>query len=443
MLARQYFAQPLTLNTLAAVLTAIAALGNFNDIGSALAAQPKPLEIGQPAPDFELPGVDDKTYKLSDFGGVKILVVVFTCNHCPTAQAYEDRIIALNRDFKDRGVVLVAINPNSPDSLRLDELGWTDLGDSLEEMKIRAKDRGFQFPYLYDGDTQKVATAYGVLATPHVFIFDADRKLRYQGRIDNSDIHEVTSPDARNAIEALLAGKPVPVETTRVFGCSTKWADKRQTAASAVKKWDSEPVTLETIDVEGIKKLAKNESGSEESQNLAPASPNREGEAPAEPSRDRHGAEAHTPTAEPVNTVPGQASEEKKSNRGKLLLVNLWATWCGPCVQEMPELVTMNRMYRQRPFEFVTISLDEPDAKEQALKALETAHASGKNFLFTGTDKDKLAETLDPQWPGPLPYTLLIAPGGEIVYRHNGPIEPVEVKKAIVDYLGRTYAGRK
>jgi peroxiredoxin len=403
----------------------LTAWGNFTgeNTGSAVfAAQPKPLEIGQPAPDFELPGVDGKTHRLADYSAAKILVVLFTCNHCPTAQAYEDRIIALDSDFKDRGVVLVAINPNSPEALRLDELGWTDLGDSLEEMKIRAKDRGFQFPYLYDGETQKVAAAFGVLATPHVFIFDGDRKLRYQGRIDNSDIHEVTSTDARDAIEAMLAGKPVPVETTRVFGCSTKWAEKRQTAASAMKKWDSEPVTLDTIDVEGIKKLAKNQ---------------RDGEGDGDP------AKAAQPTAAGTKSGPGQASEEKSSNRGKLLLVNLWATWCGPCVQEMPELVTMNRMYRQRPFEFVTISLDETDAKEQALKALETAHASGKNFLFTGTDKDKLAEALDPQWPGPLPYTLLIAPGGEIVYRHNGPIEPVEVKKAIVDYLGRTYAGRK
>jgi len=387
------------------------------------AAQPKPLEIGQPAPDFELPGVDGKTHRLADFSAAKILVVVFTCNHCPTAQAYEERIIRLDRDFKNRGVAMVAICPNSPEALRLDELGWTDLGDSLEEMKIRAKDRDFQFPYLYDGDTQTVAGAFGVLATPHVFIFDADRKLRYQGRIDNSDIHDVTSQDARNAIEALLADKPVPIETTRVFGCSTKWADKRQTAASAIKKWDAEPVTLDTIDVEGIKKLAKNEV---ESATISSASK------PDEQS-----------TAKNTRTGPGQASDDKNSGAGKLLLVNLWATWCGPCVQEMPELVTINRMYRQRAFEFVTISLDEADAKDAAHKALEEAHASGKNFLFSGDDKDKLAEALDPQWPGPLPYTMLIAPGGKIIYRHSGPIEPLEVKRAIVDYLGRTYAGRK
>ena len=109
----------------------------------------------------------------------------------------------------------------------------------------------------------------------------------------------------------------------------------------------------------------------------------------------------------------------------------------------MPELVTINRMYRQRPFEFVTISLDEPDAKDQVQSRWRKAHASGKNYIFTGEDKDKLAEALDPKWPGPLPFTLLIVPGGEVVYRHNGPIDPLELKKAIVDYLGRTYAGKK
>jgi hypothetical protein len=108
----------------------------------------------------------------------------------------------------------------------------------------------------------------------------------------------------------------------------------------------------------------------------------------------------------------------------------------------MPEFVTMNRMYRKRPFEFITISLDEPSAKEQALKALQEAHASGKNYLLTSHDNDQLAAAVDPQWPGPLPYTLLVAPGGKIIYRHSGPIEPVEVKRAIVEYIGRTYAGR-
>ena len=136
-----------------------------------------------------------------------MLVVIFTCNHCPTAQAYEDRMIQLHKDYKDRQVALVAISPNDPLAVRLDELGYTDLGDSLEDMKLRAKDKKFAFPYLFDGENQKVSRAYGVMATPHVFIFDQQRQLRYVGRIDDNEQGRVQSRDAQNAIEALLAGR--------------------------------------------------------------------------------------------------------------------------------------------------------------------------------------------------------------------------------------------
>src|SRR5580658_10741407 len=100
------------------------------------------LAIGAAAPDFVLPGVDGKKYSLSAFKDARILVIIFTCNHCPTAQAYEDRIIQLTKDYSPKGVAVVAIMPNDPTSIRLDELGYTDMGDSYEEMKIRAKDKG-------------------------------------------------------------------------------------------------------------------------------------------------------------------------------------------------------------------------------------------------------------------------------------------------------------
>ena len=346
-----------------------------------------PLEIGAAAPDFALPGVDGKTYRLADFAAAKVLVVVFTCNHCPTAQAYEDRIIQLHADFKDRGVALVAISPNDPLAVRLDELGYTDVSDSLEDMKIRAKDRGFEFPYLYDGETQAASAAYGVLATPHVFIFDAGRQLRYQGRIDDSDVGEVKSHDTRNAIEALLAGRPVPVATTRVFGCSTKWSDKRASAVESLAKWDAEEVSVQTIDEAGVRKLVQNDS------------PN-------------------------------------------LRLINVWATWCVPCVEELPELVTINRMYRKRRFELITISLDDPKDRDAVLKRLQEKHVSATNYIFNSDDRDKLAEALDKQWPGPVPYTILVAPGGKILYRKHDAIDPLALKKAIVEHLGRTYASR-
>ena len=109
----------------------------------ASAANPPMLKIGAKAPDFNLPGVDGKNYSLEDFADAKILVIIFTCNHCPTAQAYEDRIIQLVNDYSSKGVAVVAIMPNDPKSVRLDELGWTDLSDAFEEMKIRARDRRF------------------------------------------------------------------------------------------------------------------------------------------------------------------------------------------------------------------------------------------------------------------------------------------------------------
>jgi peroxiredoxin len=344
----------------------------------------KTLPIGAEAPDFKLPGVDGKDHTLKEYADAKVLVVYFTCNHCPTAQAYEARVAKLHDDYKDKGVAVVAISPNDPKAVRLDELGYTDLTDSFEDMKIRARDHKYPYPYLFDGETQATAKAYGVLATPHVYVFDAGRKLRYVGRFDDGEVKPPKSHDVLNAVDALLAGKEVPVATTRVFGCSTKWADKQADARHSLEKWDAEPVAIEAIDLEGVSKLARN------------------------------------PT-------------------DKLTVVNLWATWCGPCVNELPELVTINRMYRGRPFRLVTISLDDPSKKDDALKVLKEKHVSSTNYILSSSDRDAFAEALDKQWPGPVPYTLVIAPGGEVVYRHVGELEPLELKRAIVAKLGRTY----
>src|SRR5262249_38459335 len=165
------------------------------------------LPLGSPAPDFNLPAVDGQSHSAKDFSGAKILVIIFTCNHCPTAQYYEDRIKQLVKDYKDKSVAVVAIMPNDPKSVRLDELGWTDLSDSFFEMKIRARDRQFNFPYLYDGEKEAVAKAYGPVATPHAFVFDASRKLRYVGAIDDSErVQHVQKHYLRDALDALLSG---------------------------------------------------------------------------------------------------------------------------------------------------------------------------------------------------------------------------------------------
>jgi len=358
-------------------------------LGMALACSPAwaagTLEIGAAAPDFSLPGVDGKTYTLESFRDAEVLVIIFTCNHCPTAQAYEDRIKQLAADYKDKKVAVVAVSPNDPGAVRLDELGFSDLGDSLEDMRIRAKDKAFNFPYLCDGETQKVSLAYGPAATPHVFVFDKSRKLRYAGRIDNSEKPDkVTSPDTRNAVEALLAGKAVPVETTKAFGCSTKWSEKRASAKKSLEDWAKEPVDLKTADEAGVRALAKNGGNS-------------------------------------------------------LRLIAVWATDSGPSVEALSELVAMNRMYRRRGFELVTLSADAPTAKDKVLETLKARQVAAANYLFDGGDKEKLLAAVDEKSSGALPYVVLAAPGGKVIYRKSGAIDPLELKKAIVDFLGRTY----
>src|SRR6266481_4425787 len=208
---------------------------------------PPTLAVGAAAPDFCLPGIDGQNHCLKDYAGSKVLIIAFTCNHCPTAQLYESRIKRIAEDYSGHSVALVAIQPNSPKSVRLDEMGYTDAGDSFEDMKVRAKYRQFNFPYLYDGETQKVSQAYGPAATPHLFIFDAERKLRYQGRVDNNPRETlVTSRDARNAIDAILEGKTVPVAKTPSVGCSTKWLYKEEGRKEELAEIEAKPVQLQT-----------------------------------------------------------------------------------------------------------------------------------------------------------------------------------------------------
>src|ERR1051326_4811466 len=345
------------------------------------AAEIQTLPLGAVAPDFKLPGVDGKKYSLKDFKKAEILVVVFTCNHCPTAQYYEERLKQIVNNYKRKGLALVAINPNDPKSVRLDELGYTDLSDSFAEMKIRAKHKKFNFPYLYDGDREEVSRAYGPVATPHAFVFDKERKLRYLGRVDDSERPElVKTRDLREAIEALLAGRDVPVKQTKSFGCSIKWAGKEDAVKKFMGQLAAEPVSVETVDAEGLKALRKNGSD-------------------------------------------------------KIRLVNFWATWCGPCVTEFPDLITINRMYRHRAFELVTISANYPDEKKEVTAFLQKHQASCRNLLFGETDKYRLMEAFDPKWEGALPYTVLLGMNGEVLYQRQEAIDPLELKRAIVKAL--------
>jgi peroxiredoxin len=345
------------------------------------------LALGSAAPNFELPGVDGKVHRLADYAASPVLVIVFACNHCPISQMYETRITQLAADYHDRGVAVVAIQPNDPKAIRIDELDSSDISDSLEEMKIRAEYKHLTYPYLYDGETQSATRAYGPQATPHVFVFDQDRRLRYEGRMDDSYREEmVKTHEARDAIDALLGHREVAVKHTGVFGCSTKWTEKQAARLEALGKIEAQPVTLEMASAADLARLRTN------------------------------------PTK-------------------KTLLVSFWATWCGSCVHEFPAMEDTFRMYGVRDLELVTVAANMPDEKNSVQRILDKMHATSRNLLFDSTDTAALQAAFDPTWESAVPYTVVIAPDGKILYRKQGSVDILELRRAILASLPSDYEG--
>lgn len=180
-----------------------------------MAASPKELKIGSKAIDFNLKGVDGKSYSLDMFKDKKVLCIIFMCNHCPYVIATQERINEIAKDYVNKSFALVGINPN-------DEIAYPE--DSFENMKIRTKEAGFVFPYLRD-ETQEIARAYDAVCTPDIFLYDRNRILRYRGRIDDSwkDETKVTRKELRMAIDKLLNDKDIDFDMIPTIGCSIKW----------------------------------------------------------------------------------------------------------------------------------------------------------------------------------------------------------------------------
>ena len=357
----------------------------------------KTLEIGAQAPDFSLDGTDGKTYTLNSFKDANYLMAVFTCNHCPDAIAARGKINQFALDYKDKGVAVVAISSAAPDGVMLWENGFSKYDDDFESMKAVAKEYQLAHPYLYDGETQQATIAYGAVATPHIFIFGPERKLVYQGQFDDGKRNPgpANTKTVINTIEELLAGKPVSSPKTHVFGCSTKWKWKTELVAKKKAEWAALPVEVAPLDVAHAEKLANNETE-------------------------------------------------------KWRLINLWSTTCGPCVAEFPMLVKTYERHNMRPFELITISIDpKEDAsevanfiKEQHLplgkRTVKTVKAEGRttnNYHFQGDNLEAMAKVIDPEWQGPIPHSVLIAPGGEIVWRHTGELEEQELRNLIIDKM--------
>ncbi len=353
------------------------------------AAEHPILPLGSAAPDFALPGVDGKIHKLSDYSSSKLLVVVFTCDHCPNAQMYEGRVTQLYKDYKDKGVAVVAISPNDPKAIRIDELDSSDVSDTLEEMKIRVAYKHLPYPYLYDGETESVSQAYGPQASPHIFIFDQQRKLRYEGAIDDSyRIEFVKRHYALDAIDALLADKEVAVKHTGAFGCSTKWSDKEAANLAFMEKLNAQPISLEMVSVDALKSLHTNADGN-------------------------------------------------------VRLIQFWSTKCSACLQEFAGIQDIYRMYSDRNFELVVVSMDKPGEKPAVTEWLNKTHATSRNLLFDSDNTAALQKAFDPKWEaGPeVPYTILLDADGNVLYQADAPVDTLKLRRTILANLPSAYIG--
>ena len=356
---------------------------------SCFAAEHPILPLGSPAPDFALPGVDGKIHKLNDYTSSKLLVVVFTCDHCPNAQMYEGRVTQLYNDYKDKGVAVVAISPNDPKAIRIDELDSSDVSDTLEEMKIRVAYKHLPYPYLYDGETEGVSQAYGPQASPHIFIFDQQRKLRYEGAIDDSyRIEFVKRHYALDAIDLLLADKEVAVKHTGAFGCSTKWSDKEAANVAFMEKLNAQPIALEMVSADSLKSLHTNADGN-------------------------------------------------------VRLIQFWSTKCSACLQEFAGIQDIYRMYSDRNFELVVVSMDKPGEKPGVTQWLNKMHATSRNLLFDSDNTAALQKAFDPKWEsGPeVPYTILLDADGNVLYQTDTPVDTLKLRRTILANLPSAYIG--
>lgn len=352
-----------------------------------LSGQVAQLQIGQLAPDFKLKGIDNKIYTLNDFSTYRILVIIFTCNHCPTTQAYEERINQLVNNFQKTGVGFVAIMPNYPDAVLWEELAYSDIGDRFDDMKKRAEEGKYTYPYLYDGDGQKVAKNYGISVLPHTMVFDEERKLRYSGWIDNVENPYVTpgSKDCQNAIEALLEGKDIKENETKSFGCLVKWESDTAWKTKVDADWAQRNISIKEINTTGIKKFT------------------------------------------------GNYTEN-------LLLLYFWSLENETSQHFLSDMVHIHRSYNQRFVELITFDIDNSEQKNLILNVLKTNTSAVKNYIIKTNDNVSLLENLFPSWDRSLPLAVLIEPGGKVIALSSGKeVNTGDIRKKIITAIGRYY----
>jgi peroxiredoxin len=354
---------------------------------------PAPLAIGQAAPDFTLKDLAGKSHWLKDLRG-KTAVVVFLSTECPFSNAYHERLLGIAKDYASRNVAIVGINSHP--------------AESIGEIRAHASRNKLDFMILKDEDS-RIADAYGATRTPEVFVIDPAGLLRYHGRIDNTkEIARVKRSDLREALDEMLAGKTVSIPETKSFGCPIKMIRKSATGA-------------------------ENRAGIE-AKSFLPAGPVSfaNGFAPQKkivakrPVAKKPAAARFTPKVGLLK--PADFAQFKQSQQGKVLVINFWATWCGPCVAEFPEFVAIDAKYKDKGLKMLGISADEPsDLKTKVVAFLRQQKAPFENFVQDTDDPQQMIDIVDKDWPGTLPATFVFDKQGQMIYKRYGIIDRDEL----------------
>ena len=339
------------------------------------------LDNQENMPPFQLPGIDGRIYDSTEFNKSELLVIVFLSNHCRTSQIFQHRIIRLATEYRNKGLAVVAISPNDPEAILPDELSHSELGDTLPEMALRAKKLLYPFPYLYDGKTQEVAKAYGVRVTPHAFLFDKKRKLRYSGRIgDPKNPEREDRAELRIAVNSLIHGIEPAVVRGLVFGNSIKWIKDRVIAQKTRERFARESVYLKNANIRTLQFVRRNDSK--------------------------------------LPKLIYVWSNKDKNNR-----------------QELLQLAAIHKIYRKRGLKLVTICVDGNDFTDVAKKLLIETQSSGTNYICSGTDISPVVELRAEEGIETTPFLGLLTSEAKIFYRSTKGVEPLTIKRHIIEAL--------
>ncbi len=341
------------------------------------------LENGDQMPNFRLKGTDGKIHDSDAYASWPLLAIVFISNHCPVSQSFQEELLLLEKDFAAKGFKLIAVSPNDPQAIPPDELAFSDLGDSYAEMKIRAKDLNYTFPYLYDGLSQDVSQAFGVRVTPHAYLFDANRSLRYSGRIgDSKNPSNRNRQELRQALKALMGGGSPKVEEGPTFGSSIKWKKNRHLVQKINERFSRETIVLKHADKRTYAFIRKN-----------------------------------------------------VSSRPKLIYV--WSSRDENHREDLLKISALHKIYRKRGIEFITACIDGVDEREKTHNILRNTLCSSQNYISEGTEISPFADLRGESSDRITPFLGLLDYSGKISYRSTKGIYEIEIKKEVLKTLNR------